>query len=138
VDRIVFPTAALVIPIAIAFATNDLSKLVGITGSYAGVGIQYVVPGCFALLARRSVTAAASQAAVSGEEDTIGGANEDEGRVTVYEVGPRPSEGVVTVSAYVKNEYESPFRHTAWIVAVFSWAVICIAFVTANHIIEGA
>ncbi|XP_062936898.1 transmembrane protein 104 isoform X1 [Cynocephalus volans] len=44
VDRIVFPTITLVPPVLVAFCTHDLESLVGITGAYAGTGIQYVVP----------------------------------------------------------------------------------------------
>jgi hypothetical protein len=36
----VFPLLALLPPVGVAFATNSLEFLVGITGSYAGTGIQ--------------------------------------------------------------------------------------------------
>ncbi|XP_036921944.1 transmembrane protein 104 isoform X1 [Sturnira hondurensis] len=44
VDRVVFPTITLVPPVLVAFCTHDLESLVGITGAYAGTGIQYVTP----------------------------------------------------------------------------------------------
>nr|XP_012634199.1 transmembrane protein 104 isoform X2 [Microcebus murinus] len=44
VDRVVFPTITLVPPVLVAFCTHDLESLVGITGAYAGTGIQYVIP----------------------------------------------------------------------------------------------
>ena len=48
-----FPLLALVPPIAVAMITNSLEFLVGITGSYAGAGIQYVVPGFLVYLSRK-------------------------------------------------------------------------------------
>lgn len=99
VDRLFFPTLTLAIPIAIALGTNNVQILVGVTGSYAGTGIQYVIPACFVLLSRRQVT------------NTIG-------------------DGLV-------NDYRSPFQRLWWIVIIFIWSVVCIAFVTANHIISG-
>uniref|UniRef100_A0A8C9XY27 Transmembrane protein 104 n=1 Tax=Sander lucioperca TaxID=283035 RepID=A0A8C9XY27_SANLU len=53
VDRVVFPLITLVPPIVVAFCTHNLESLVGITGSYAGTGIQYIVPACLVYLSRR-------------------------------------------------------------------------------------
>ena len=53
VDRIVFPLITLVPPIIVAFFTNNLESLVGITGAYAGTGIQYIVPACLVYYSRR-------------------------------------------------------------------------------------
>ena len=39
-------------PTAIALATHSLEFLVGITGSYAGAGIQYIVPAALVYQAR--------------------------------------------------------------------------------------
>ena len=44
VDRFVFPLATIVPPIGVAFITENVELLVGVTGSYAGSIIQYVVP----------------------------------------------------------------------------------------------
>lgn len=44
VDRVVFPAITLAPPVLVAFCTHDLESLVGITGAYAGTGIQYVIP----------------------------------------------------------------------------------------------
>uniref|UniRef100_A0A3B4ZNQ2 Transmembrane protein 104 n=1 Tax=Stegastes partitus TaxID=144197 RepID=A0A3B4ZNQ2_9TELE len=53
VDRVVFPLITLVPPIVVAFCTHNLESLVGITGSYAGTGIQYIVPAFLVYYARR-------------------------------------------------------------------------------------
>ena len=44
VDRVICPLAVLLPPIGVAFITQDVELLVGVTGSYAGSIIQYVVP----------------------------------------------------------------------------------------------
>uniref|UniRef100_A0A3P8TQ57 Transmembrane protein 104 n=1 Tax=Amphiprion percula TaxID=161767 RepID=A0A3P8TQ57_AMPPE len=53
VDRVVFPLITLVPPVVVAFCTHNLESLVGITGSYAGTGIQYIVPAFLVYYARR-------------------------------------------------------------------------------------
>ncbi|EPQ19000.1 Transmembrane protein 104 [Myotis brandtii] len=53
VDRVVFPTITLVPPVLVAFCTHDLESLVGITGAYAGTGIQYVIPAFLVYLCRK-------------------------------------------------------------------------------------
>ncbi|KAM6957430.1 transmembrane protein 104 [Aplochiton taeniatus] len=53
VDRVVFPLITLVPPIIVAFCTHNLESLVGITGAYAGTGIQYVVPALLVYYGRR-------------------------------------------------------------------------------------
>ncbi len=55
--RIVFPLLALGPPLAVAFATNSLELLVGVTGSYAGAGVQYVFPALLVYFGRRASTA---------------------------------------------------------------------------------
>ncbi|XP_054615899.1 transmembrane protein 104 [Dunckerocampus dactyliophorus] len=55
VDRVVFPLITLVPPIVVAFCTHNLESLVGITGAYAGTGIQYIVPALLVYYARRHV-----------------------------------------------------------------------------------
>ncbi|XP_048508818.1 transmembrane protein 104 homolog isoform X2 [Athalia rosae] len=44
IRKLIFPVMAVLPPFLIALATKDLSILVGITGSYAGTGIQYLIP----------------------------------------------------------------------------------------------
>jgi len=54
-DRILFPLLALIPPMCIAMATNQVEILVGITGSYAGTGIQYVIPALLVFYARKQL-----------------------------------------------------------------------------------
>lgn len=51
--KFVFPVLAILPPYLIAMSTKDLSKLVVITGSYAGAGIQYLIPTVLVYYARR-------------------------------------------------------------------------------------
>ncbi|XP_073690804.1 transmembrane protein 104-like [Garra rufa] len=53
VDRIVFPLITIVPPVIVAFCTHDLEALVGITGAYAGTGIQYIIPAFLVFFSRR-------------------------------------------------------------------------------------
>lgn len=55
VDKIVFPLVTISPPIAIAFATDNLEFLVGVTGSYAGTGVQYVIPATLVYFARKQL-----------------------------------------------------------------------------------
>ncbi|KAK0168213.1 hypothetical protein PV327_002038 [Microctonus hyperodae] len=54
--KLVFPFMAVIPPYIIAMSVDDLSTLVKITGSYAGVGIQYLVPTCLVYYARNKTT----------------------------------------------------------------------------------
>ncbi|XP_068581707.1 transmembrane protein 104 [Cebidichthys violaceus] len=65
VDRVVFPLITLVPPIVVAFCTHNLESLVGITGSYAGTGIQYIVPACLVFYARRNMEPVVGRDAVN-------------------------------------------------------------------------
>eukprot|EP00092_Neocalanus_flemingeri_P014748 GFUD01015915.1.p1 GENE.GFUD01015915.1~~GFUD01015915.1.p1 ORF type:complete len:521 (-),score=128.06 GFUD01015915.1:235-1797(-) len=55
---VVFPLLALVPPTCVAMATHSLEFLVGITGSYAGAGIQYIVPAALVYYARQEAGSA--------------------------------------------------------------------------------
>ena len=55
VRRLLFPLLALIPPAVLAIITSDISFLVGITGSYAGAVVQYVVPALLAFYARKKL-----------------------------------------------------------------------------------
>ena len=94
IEKLACPLLVLLPPVAVAMVTNQVEFLVGVTGSYAGAGIQYIIPAALVLLARRDILA-------------------------------------------LGHEYKhmSPFTHVGWIYLVFGWAIVCIGFVTANHLI---
>jgi len=52
--RYVYPTLAIGPPVVVALFTNDVGSLISITGSYAGTGIQYIIPAMALLRARRT------------------------------------------------------------------------------------
>ena len=55
IRRLFFPLLALIPPTILALIVSDIQFLVGITGSYAGAGVQYVVPALLAFYARRAL-----------------------------------------------------------------------------------
>jgi amino acid permease len=57
VDQLVFPLLAILPPVAVALGTADLDQLVGITGSYAGAGVQYFIPIFLVYCARKDTQA---------------------------------------------------------------------------------
>lgn len=50
---IVLPLVTLIPPMIISLITHDLQLLVGFTGSYAGVAIQYIIPCCLVYFGRK-------------------------------------------------------------------------------------
>lgn len=54
--RIIFPLLAITPPIVVTFFTDSLTSLVGFTGSYAGTGIQYLIPVTLVYSARKTCT----------------------------------------------------------------------------------
>ena len=99
VRRLLFPILTIVPPAIVAFITNKVDFLVGITGSYAGACIQYFVPAALVFCSRRSLSS------------TMGG--------------------------YQDNKHLSPFKHSFWFIFVTIWGIVCVVFVTVNHIITG-
>ncbi|XP_062342266.1 LOW QUALITY PROTEIN: transmembrane protein 104 [Osmerus eperlanus] len=65
VDRMVFPLITLVPPVIVAFCTHNLESLVGITGAYAGTGIQYVIPALLVFFSRRHLEPVVGREAVN-------------------------------------------------------------------------
>lgn len=55
VEHVGFPLLTLIPPILGVFFTDDVEFLVGITGSYAGAGIQYVIPAFLVFQARKDL-----------------------------------------------------------------------------------
>ena len=51
--KIGLPLVTLIPPLIISVITDDLTLLVGITGSYAGVAIQYIIPSCLVYFGRK-------------------------------------------------------------------------------------
>ena len=56
IDRILFPFLAVLPPLAIAFATTNVEVLVSITGSFPGIGVQYVIPATLAFAGKYAIT----------------------------------------------------------------------------------
>ncbi|EDW39540.1 GL11905 [Drosophila persimilis] len=52
--RILFPLCAIIPPFCVTYFTESLASLVAFTGSYAGTGIQYIIPVFLVYFARRT------------------------------------------------------------------------------------
>ena len=98
VDRLIFPLLVILPPLAISLFFQDISLLVGITGSYGGVVIQYMVPAALVLCTRRATRA-------------------------VY-------------GNIKRNHHRSPFAHTATVIVILVWSVICMIFSTINFALK--
>lgn len=53
ISRLVFPTIAILPPILVAFCTHNIKYLVEITGTFAGVMVQYIIPVILVFYARK-------------------------------------------------------------------------------------
>lgn len=56
VDFLLFPTVAIVPPVAIAFATTSIEVLVSITGGFPGIWLQYMIPASLAFAGKYIIT----------------------------------------------------------------------------------
>lgn len=53
-SQIAFPLLAIIPPVLLSLVTEDLQMLVGVTGSFAGVGVQYIIPTMLVVCSQRS------------------------------------------------------------------------------------
>eukprot|EP00127_Corallochytrium_limacisporum_P006947 Clim_evm1s239 gene=Clim_evmTU1s239 len=148
-QRIVCPTIAIAVPTTIAFATSDVGFLVGVTGSYAGLLIQYVFPVSLAYYGRQAVTNLLREMVLDEEDqlDTeensaLNGSSQD-----LLNNGERGS-GVTPqdIGQLVKKQgdlYQGVNPYSTWMstfpgfISVMAWSVGCVALVTVNHIVNG-
>ncbi|XP_033221519.1 transmembrane protein 104 homolog isoform X1 [Belonocnema kinseyi] len=63
--KLIFPILAVVPPYLIAMSTKDLSILVEVTGSYAGAGIQYLIPTFLVYHARQKTQEVIGQGVIN-------------------------------------------------------------------------
>lgn len=55
IENIAVPLVVIILPLGIALITDDVEFLVSITGSFAGVGVQYIMPAMLLLSARKKL-----------------------------------------------------------------------------------
>lgn len=63
--RILFPLLAIVPPTMVSYSTDSVSSLVSFTGSYAGTGIQYIIPIALVYSARKTCTSLLGQGIIN-------------------------------------------------------------------------
>jgi len=100
-----FPLLSLILPFIISMASEDIESLVSIVGGYAGVAIQYIIPSMLVFYSRRKIESFSDQISLSNSE-------------------------------LVRKKFlMSPFKGQKWVIFVLIWSIVCISFVTVNHII---
>ncbi|QDZ17534.1 putative transmembrane amino acid transporter [Chloropicon primus] len=57
VEKVVLPVVVLLLPLMVAFATENVEMLVGLTGSYGGCAIEFIIPTLLVVAARKRVAA---------------------------------------------------------------------------------
>ena len=71
-QRILFPLLTLIPPVVIALITDNVEFLVGVTGSYAGAGIQYAIPVALVFFGRRTFHQDFGEGAVNRHRSPFG------------------------------------------------------------------
>uniref|UniRef100_A0A0V0J3U8 Transmembrane protein 104 homolog n=3 Tax=Schistocephalus solidus TaxID=70667 RepID=A0A0V0J3U8_SCHSO len=134
--RVGVPLVTLLPPVAIAFATNDIEFLVGVTGAFGGSGIQYVFPTVLVYYARQELARRLKSKDVVGVTE-----GDDEGTAA----GPSSAEEAASESvpllslrrpmrAGSQNPFASPFAQTFWLVLMIVWASVCVLVVLLHRI----
>ncbi|ETI43882.1 hypothetical protein, variant 10 [Phytophthora nicotianae P10297] len=107
-----YALVALLPPLVVAFFTEDVSMLVGFTGAYAGLGIQWIVPTFLVFCLRRRLASEWKQ-------------------MHPMEVGAtRPGTPAARGN---KNRFASPFAHQAWLYLVLAFSVVSVVLITITH-----
>ncbi|CCI44489.1 unnamed protein product [Albugo candida] len=113
--RYYYGLAALIPPVLIAFFTEDVALLVGITGAYAGLGIQWIVPTCLVFALRQQLDQVKlSQAGAFLMENS--------------DVNPQ-----APLSTH--NPFSSPFHHKAWVYSVLALSIVFLVLITVIRLI---
>ncbi|KJE90712.1 transmembrane protein [Capsaspora owczarzaki ATCC 30864] len=55
IEKAVFPLVAIIPPVLVALGTDDVSVLVNVTGSYAGLGVQVIIPASLVYFSRKRI-----------------------------------------------------------------------------------
>lgn len=103
------PFLALIPPILIALAVNDVGQLVSVTGAFGGIFLMYVFPVVLVFYARRALATTFKSEASNQECATVS----QRGHCAV-------------------NRYRSPFLHPIWLVVVGLWATSCLIVLILN------
>lgn len=114
--RHMYALVAVVPPLMVAFCTEDVSMLVGFTGAYAGLGIQWVVPTSLVFCLRRRLEAERTRSLAQNSD----GAAKKELEVT-------------SASMSTQNPFGSPFAHVGWLYLILVCAVASTVVITRSH-----
>lgn len=108
-ENMFYPLLAIIPPILVDFGTHDITFLVGFTGMYAGSCIQYVIPICLAICARKSAS------------------------IFLQKFREHSIESMGITEDQLRQPYQSPFKHQAWSIVILIWSGVSIILVTVNY-----
>lgn len=112
VSRHMYALVAIIPPLVVAFFTEDVSMLVGFTGAYAGLGIQWIVPTCLVFCLRRRL---------------------DSERARVLMANGNGAKSDFTKQKGNQNPFASPFAHVAWLYVILTCALASTVIITISH-----
>lgn len=110
-----YALVAIVPPLVVAFFTEDVSMLVGFTGAYAGLGIQWIVPTCLVYCLRRRLDSERARATAMANGSNGG------------------MKSAFSKQKDNRNPFASPFAHVAWIYVILTCALASTVIITISH-----
>jgi hypothetical protein len=113
IEKYSYGLLAIVPPLIVAFFTEDVSMLVGITGAYAGLGIQWIVPTSLVYYLRQRL------------------ADESTRSPSLTRESHRYTSPYKTNT--IQNPYASQFSSPFWIYATILLSFISLVFITMKH-----
>lgn len=123
--RLLFPLVVFTPPILISFFSENVELLVGLTGSYGGTFIQYLIPLFLVYNARTSL-----DRIENGQEQLSLRSTDNLNSSTASSVPGRS----LNKSLFSKN-FQSLFRGRFWFYFIFLWSLFCLVCVTLDHIV---
>lgn len=130
--KLVFPLIVFVPPILIAFLSENVELAVGLTGSYGGTAIQYLIPLFLVYNARLSLNRIESneqeQLSLRSTE------NLDSSNLDYSFASSTVPRRALNKTLFVK-QFQSSFRGKFWFVFILLWSLLCVILVSIDHIV---
>lgn len=139
-----FSFFAIVPPLAVAFFTHDIDYLVGVTGSFAGCVIQYIIPCTLVYYARRHPKLAAAypkhgyarvansdEGLLEEHESSVLNGTASSDSASEYGAVPGPK---TVINAMTPNIHVSPFRSIVWVYVMIAWSAITLGMSFYNQV----
>jgi Transmembrane amino acid transporter protein len=138
-----FALLTVVLPTGIALSTRHVDALVSITGAFAGLFIQYVIPLSLVWYARRDTRINSHMAAISlgtshYEPPTATDVSADEddqkqGTTNADSPAPKSFDQIRPIS-HTDNPLRSPFFDDKWVFFIAGWSMVALVMTVYNEI----